>query len=460
MDTIAGFPFFALKFDKTGKLTPSGTAQSHELRAALAGKTDLVVISHGWNNDANDAMGIYQGLLTHFDALGADPGSMVVAGIFWPSKFIPDNWFAGHPDVDAGAGAGDGNIADVGGGVSPGSDAERVQLLAEIHAFAELLALDEAQRNVLALAVEQLGDNDSEGQAFAKTVFACLPDPDPNQQDIENDALTALRDQATDETLSLAPLIDLKNVPPQDGDVEADGGVTSMAGGAPQPEETGGAASLAGFATGLMAAATRFLNFSTYYLMKERSGTVGLGLNRVLGSIREDHPDLRIHLVGHSFGARLVTAAVAGAETVAPSSLSLLQGAFSHNGFATKVFNGFFRRVIDDRLVAGPIIATHTRNDRAVGWAYAIASRVSGVNASAVGDRNDPYGGIGSNGAQNLEEKTEGFLLDIGQDYAGWRDGGVNNLHSDTFIKGHSDVTGTQVAHALLSAFGVPAKPG
>ena len=55
------------------------------------------------------------------------------------------------------------------------------------------------------------------------------------------------------------------------------------------------------------------LNFATYYQMKERAGTVGAGgLNPLLRELRAAAPDLRIHLVGHSFGGRLVTAAALG----------------------------------------------------------------------------------------------------------------------------------------------------
>jgi hypothetical protein len=117
-------------------------------------------------------------------------------------------------------------------------------------------------------------------------------------------------------------------------------------------------------------------------------------------------PDLRIHLIGHSFGARVVTAAVDGPAAIRPSSLSLLQGAFSHNGFSERFDgekDGFFRKVVGQSKVAGPILATHTVNDKAVGIAYAIASRLSFDNASALGDENDVYGGIGRNGAVKMK---------------------------------------------------------
>ncbi|MGA8557898.1 MAG: hypothetical protein WB685_00530, partial [Pseudolabrys sp.] len=47
-------------------------------------------------------------------------------------------------------------------------------------------------------------------------------------------------------------------------------------------------------------------------------------------------------------------------------------------------------------------------NDKAVGIAYAIASRLSFDNANALGDENDVYGGIGRNGAVKM--KTAEFI--------------------------------------------------
>jgi pimeloyl-ACP methyl ester carboxylesterase len=169
--------------------------------------------------------------------------------------------------------------------------------------------------------------------------------------------------------------------------------------------------------------------------------------------IRNNRSDLRIHLVGHSFGGRLVSAAASQLPKDTLSSMTLLQAAFSHYGFAAEWSPGQaggFRSAIANGAVAGPIAITHTANDRAVGIAYAIASRIAGQNASAVGDANDTYGGIGRNGAQKTTEAIFAELLDVGGTYA-WNDHVLHNLQADAFIKDHSDVKGEQVAYAILS---------
>jgi hypothetical protein len=174
--------------------------------------------------------------------------------------------------------------------------------------------------------------------------------------------------------------------------------------------------------------------------------------------VQQSRPDLRIHLIGHSFGARAVTAAVDGPASLRPSSLCLLQGAFSHNGFAEKFdgrTDGFFRKVVAQTKVNGPIVVTHTINDRAVGIAYPIASRLAFDNLSALGDENDVYGGIGRNGAIKMRggEFEKGVLLaETGIYQLTARK--VYNLLADAFVKSHGDVTGPQVANAIVSAVG------
>ena len=90
-------------------------------------------------------------------------------------------------------------------------------------------------------------------------------------------------------------------------------------------------------------------------------------------------------------------------------SLSLLEAAFSHFGFSPDAGSGqpgFFREVIESRIVRGAMIATFSKQDNVVGTAYAVASRLAHDSLQAIGDSCDPYGGIGHNGAQRTLEST------------------------------------------------------
>jgi hypothetical protein len=193
------------------------------------------------------------------------------------------------------------------------------------------------------------------------------------------------------------------------------------------------------------------LNYTTYYEMKARAGNVGK--NGVAKLIDQLAPNAeRVHLVGHSFGGRVVAATAANSTTDKIRSLSLLQTAFSHNGFS-KLMNGFFRSVVDKKRINGPILVTHTPNDQAVGVAYPLASRINGDKTAAFGDKDDVFGGLGRNGAQQMDagETVVGKLLGNGADYT-FNVGKFFNLEASDFIHSHGDVTGKEVTNAVRRA--------
>jgi hypothetical protein len=139
------------------------------------------------------------------------------------------------------------------------------------------------------------------------------------------------------------------------------------------------------------------------------------------------------------------------------NSMSLLQGAFSHYAFSAKYDDGgkpgFFRNLVTESRVSGPVIITHTRADNAVGVAYAIASRAMHQIASAMGDKNDPYGGLGSNGAQKTTEARQSTLPKAGAPFEQpLAKGTMTNLLADGLISSHGDVRNPNAAYAVLSA--------
>ena len=181
--------------------------------------------------------------------------------------------------------------------------------------------------------------------------------------------------------------------------------------------DEGGAAGIGSFLDSFKTAALNILNYTTYYEMKTRAGKVGNNGAAPLIDNLAAKVD-RIHLIGHSFGGRLVTAAAKESTTNKLASLTLLQAAFSHNGFS-KILKGFFRSVVEAKRVSGPILITNTKNDKAVGLAYPIASRINNDTTMAIGDENDKFGGIGRNGAQKMEsgevDTNQTVLRDTGK---------------------------------------------
>ncbi|HPV76067.1 MAG TPA: hypothetical protein PLX31_14280 [Gemmatimonadaceae bacterium] len=440
MATKSGFPYAELEFDAKGKF---GAAQ---LKAALdtlraPGLTDVLVLSHGWNNDIADARKWYGAYLDFFrkevDARhvpGIDTHKVGVIAVFWPSKRFADSELVA------------GNASSVGAPVTKASVKKQLTLLAS--AFP-----DKASKAKFA-AAEKLLDK-IETDVAAQRKFVDLLRTFWTTGKSGADALPATgAKKPGDQVLKLlaAPVLDL----PKGKIGGGSGGATSIGGAG------GGAGTNAGQAANIfgsiMGGVRNALNMTTYYSMKERAGVVGAdGLAPVVQRIQREFPGLKVHLAGHSFGGRVVTACANALPKGAANrvqSLFLMQAAFSHYGMAQKydgTSNGLFRSVISDKKVAGPIYITYTAKDKAVGLAYPLASRLGGQVASAMGDENDKYGGIGRNGAQKTPEVTPHELLPTSQQYA-FNAGGVYNLDANAIITGHSDICRPEVAHALASA--------
>jgi hypothetical protein len=109
--------------------------------------------------------------------------------------------------------------------------------------------------------------------------------------------------------------------------------------------------------------------------------------------------------------------------------------------------------VLQDPRISGPIIITHTKRDRAVGIAYPLASRIASDNASGLGDRKDPYGGMGRNGALHTPE-VDASVSELGDDRQSYTftPGAVYNLKADRRIADHGDVRNPAVANVVLHA--------
>jgi hypothetical protein len=104
-------------------------------------------------------------------------------------------------------------------------------------------------------------------------------------------------------------------------------------------------------------------------------------------------------------------------------------------------------------VVKGPLVATFSKQDKVVGLAYAISSRLASDNVKEVGDANDPYGGIGRNGAQRTPEAVFEALRPAGSGQYQFQLGKVVNLDgSGGLITSHGDVTNAAVTYAFACA--------
>ena len=427
---------FEVEFTKDGSVHDQN--QVTALLAGLAGATDLLVLSHGWNNDMREARDLYDAFMSSLGQLPGVPSELVVMRVFWPSKKFADEDFI------------------PGGGAASADTENETALLDALNGLKrDPDRLGEDGSNAIRTAnidgaiavIDELEFSEAARREFVLRIRAVL---NPDEAHI---------DDASVEFFSLEPeaLFDRFSgeVP-----VELQVGVGGIA-----DVSEGGAAFFGDLLSGIKAAARRIANFATYYQMKSRAGTVGRGgVAATLNLARERNGTLRIHLAGHSFGGRLVTAAANSLHPGgAPVTMSLLQAAFSHNGLAQRFDgdqNGAYRSIIDLKRISGPIVITHTKNDKAVGIAYPLASRIAFDNSAALGDANDPYGGMGRNGAQHTPE-VEGAEAElrkvVGDGHYAFVAGSVYNLNADAIITDHGDVASVPVANAVLNAIRVSA---
>lgn len=456
MGALSGFPYFEIEFDKDG--AASDPAQSKALKAALqpGDTTDLIVISHGWNNDMAEARRLYEKFFASFrkrvDAgmPGIAGRKFAVAAVLWPSKK-----FADQELIPSGA-------AGLGAGVP---DKAILEQLNALQGFFGGKNADASLQKAKAL-VPKLENSPAARKEFAELIRSAVDSGEADAATGKEGAEDASRDffklDGGEVMNRLGKPVPLSTTGHTHGAAGVSHGGAAAGPGMGGPGMGhGGAAGIGSFFAGVKAAALNVLNFTTYYQMKARAGAVGSkGLAPLLREIKNLHAPLKLHFVGHSFGCRLLTSTTSsldksGADKAVPiESLSLLQAAFSHYGFSDKwdgAHAGAFRNVLADKQVRGPIIATCTANDKAVGLAYPLASLLGGQVAAGIGDKNDKFGGLGRNGAQLTPEAVNAKLLAVGKPYE-FIAGKFHNLLADDYVKSHSDICGEEVAYAVLAA--------
>ncbi|MDG4766316.1 hypothetical protein O7632_19725 [Solwaraspora sp. WMMD406] len=176
-------------------------------------------------------------------------------------------------------------------------------------------------------------------------------------------------------------------------------------------DAVGGAAGLGDPLRGIWNGAKEALRQLTYWQMKNRAGVVGRnGLGPLLGRLPAAVPGIRLHLVGHSFGARLVCHAAAWLPGAAPApapgpvrSVTLLQAAFSQFAFAPVLPFAAHRAGALVELPArvdGPLTVCYSVHDAALGIFYPLASMAAGDAAAALPDIGERWGALGYRGAR------------------------------------------------------------
>ncbi|GAA1786970.1 serine/threonine protein kinase [Planosporangium flavigriseum] len=420
---IGGLSSYELEFTEGGSLV-----RDTGLRGAVTTGEfdDVFVFSHGWNNGTDSARRLYG---TMFDLLGAGlarhapdkTARTAVVGIFWPSLLFPED----DPTTGRPASAPRSSGAELATALKPAFPGNEDNLAR----IGELL--------------DGKGGSDQlvEFHERAKRLVT-TPNLDAGEDSGERAAV---------ELPTGAVITYYSGWPHADG---------RAAEGLLDPVE------------GLWDGAREVLRTLSYYEMKNRAGQVGrVGLGPFLSTVAApDGHRPRVHLLGHSFGARLVAYALSGLAdglvgAASPiKSLLLIQGAFSHFSFNDRLsfdpdrggaLAGYSNRV------DGPLLSTFTRHDRAVGWWYPLASMLKRQDASSQADLLYRWGAMGADGYQ-VDGTSRVPLGDDGFPY-GFASGRFYRLDANSvidavqspFTGAHSDICHPEVAWAAIAAAGL-----
>ncbi|MBT2447116.1 serine-threonine protein kinase [Streptomyces sp. ISL-43] len=444
---IGAGPYVELTFDAEGDAAPGAREAVFGIEA-----TDLLVFAHGWNSDRSTATRLFDRFYAPFADLVGTGVRLGYVGVVWPSIRFSDEPI---PDFDAhgargGAGAG-GGLADPGYGTALAPDTRQALgafwpgRAAELDRIAELLeerparegAFTEFGALVRELAgVDGVGAGDDLAAAFTTREVPAF---------LTEDVLRVCREFTE-------ALAEVGAALPED----------SPGPGSPGPGSPGPGFSVGGGMRTLWNGAKEVLRQATYYQMKARAGVVGqYGLGPVLAELAYRRPALRVHLIGHSFGGRVVSFTLRALPTGARNvkSLTLLQGAFSHYAFAESLPHdpgrGGALRGLQSR-VDGPVTACHSPYDSSLKVFYPLASRMAGDSAGLLG-LDERWGAIGHDGVRAVPG-TPRLTLD-----AALRDGlpatGCVSVDAGSVVRrggapsgAHSDICHEELARLVVVA--------
>ncbi|WP_430784694.1 alpha/beta fold hydrolase [Actinoplanes sp. G11-F43] len=423
--SIAGVavPSYVVPFDRSGASMAPLTER--DLVRAAADATDVYVFSHGWNNDWDGALRFYRNFMTEFGRVVTRHGPVrpgarpLFVGIFWPSIAMPEHE-----------------------GPSMAADMTDRPDTAGLEALADEVGGDRAELYALAQEPSLSGDRARRFAELLRPLYrrtdADLEDPDP---DDDPEAILRLWRELREQ-------LDAEESGPEI--ISGPGGGGAVASGAGPT-----AAGLPGFLD-----PRNIIRLGTVLLMKDRAGTVGAhGVNRLLAALLGGS-GARVHLVGHSYGCRVVLSGLCGGPLPRPvRSVLLLQPALSYLAFAGRLPGsgapGGYRPALARCEL--PVVVTWTRRDVPLRQLFHLAVRRAGDagdrNIGAAGLETPPsrfaaMGGWGPQAAPGvlnvpIRRPADGRYQLTGPE--------ILALESHPVITGHSDIIQEATAWALYN---------
>ncbi|NNJ13053.1 hypothetical protein EKD04_022260 [Chloroflexales bacterium ZM16-3] len=422
-------PWYMIKFDATGRCV-SQKSRAHLVQAVRAGKAShILIFSHGWNNAWDEVYSLTGNFFKSFAGINPVPtpgGQLfrpIFVSVYWPSIALTLESERG-PKLAA-------------GGVPTMSDKRAVAFVAEA------LPADNRRRVRELAARAQLSR--PELYELAQMLAPLFGHPDEEQgvhSPPEARQLEQFWRASAARLASGVPRLDFGFGDDDDDDHDHDLRALD-----PQP------------AAGELIDWVRLpYRIATVWRMKDRAGVVGAGgVGRLLRELLDSPASTRVHLIGHSYGCRVMLSALcAEAPPRAVESVLLLQPAISRLCFAAEITGtgrpGGYHGAL--KLVRQPIITTYSNEDWPLHEFFHIAVRrlddlgelrIAGGPPSryaALGGYGP--GGVGDNGVQREVPHARGLdynLVPDGPRILAVDGTAAQKPDGSSVIAGHGDVS-------------------
>ncbi|WP_234685099.1 hypothetical protein [Bradyrhizobium monzae] len=377
-----------VRYDQDGSCCSPETREACIDAVAASGDRPVILFSHGWNNDFNDATDLYRRFLVEFEKVqqkhplkGGEP---MFIGVTWPSIWLP---LEKGPKMSADpTGAFDGAAKSIADTITDPTDRARFHGLIG----SSSLNLQDA-RDLARLLSGILQTGNDEGPPVAAADEANMLE-----------AFKAIEELEPGEDYD-----DIDRIRRVDGP------------GTRQPREAA--------AAGYSLDPKNILRLASLYLMKGRAGTVGSkGVSSLVADIL-GRTKASLHLVGHSFGCKVLLSALA--ENNPPprkiGSILLLQPAISHLAFADTIPGrdgpGAYRTAF--AMVERPIFCTYSAHDFPLHGVYhhAMARRKdvgeirSAASKTSAGAPPNNYAALGGYGPRTSGEQLLDPIPNVGE---------------------------------------------
>lgn len=429
-------PWYMLPFDAAGLCTGPVTRSQLVSEVANGDYTDVFLFSHGWNNTWDNATSSYAAFMTGYAGMVRDRGLVyprpfhpLLVGIYWPSiEFIRADELP--PQVR--------DLEATNGGEPDLAIAQERPPLAFVAA-----GVPAAHRQQFSALAERDRLTGAEALEMARLLLPTYQEKASGPREIPSagGAITA-------EALVEMWRQTLSPAPPDD-----------------ETQDEGEAARVAGD-RGLMANVLSFdprdiLRAVTLLKMKDRAGVVGAqGVGPLLADLLAANPAARLHLLGHSYGCRVMLSALCAQPLSRKvNSALLLQPAVSCFCFAGDVLGtgqpGGFREAM--ARVEQAILATFSRRDLPLHDFFHLAVRRPGDVGEVGGDRGlesppDSHAALGGYGPVGCAGECDDMAMPgPGAGYSLPDGVRVVGLDGSTYISGHSDISNEATWWALYN---------